>query len=79
MAATLTALMKLGVVAYPMHDCLIIKKSDANTALNIYRETITDYVKTHCSNSNKNVVNILVPVSIEEFGKDKIRISGSYY
>ena len=78
MAATLTALMKLGVVAYPMHDCLIIKKSDANTALNIYRETITDYVKTHCSNNNKNVVNILVPVSIEEFGKDKIRVNGRY-
>ena len=78
MAATLKALMDLDVVAYPMHDCLIVKKSNQEIGVKTYRNTITDYILNYCTKNNKNKISISVPVSIEELGKDKLRLHGSY-
>ena len=78
MAATLTALMDLGIVAYPMHDCLILKKSNKDIGVETYRKTINEYILSHCKSNNRQEISIIVPVSIEELGKDKIRLQGSY-
>tara|TARA_R110002020_G_scaffold185442_2_gene383059 strand:+ start:6 stop:1433 length:1428 start_codon:yes stop_codon:yes gene_type:complete len=78
MSATLTALMDLGVVAYPMHDCLIIKKSNKDIGVETYRKTINEYILNHCKSNNRQQVSIIVPVSIEELNKDKVRLHGSY-
>ena len=78
MAATLKALMDLDVVAYPMHDCLIVKKSNQDIGVETYRNTTRDYILNHCKTNNKQKISINVPVSIEELGLDKIRLHGSY-
>ena len=78
MAATLTALMDLGIVAYPMHDCLILKKSNKDIGVETYRKTINEYILSHCKSNNRQEISIIVPVSIEELNKDKVRLHGSY-
>lgn len=74
MMLTLHQLKDMGVVAYPVHDCLLVKDKEVDTALNVYRETIRGYIKEHGHGS----VDILVPVSVERSGKEKQRVVGLY-
>jgi hypothetical protein len=74
MMLTLHKLKDMGVVAYPVHDCLLVKDKEVDTALNVYRETIRGYIKEYGHGS----VDILVPVSVERSGKEKQRVVGLY-
>ena len=74
MMLTLQKLKDMGVVAYPVHDCLLVKDKEVDTALNVYRETIRNYIKEHGHGS----VDILVPVSVERIGEAKQRVVGLY-
>jgi len=74
MMLTLHKLKDMGVVAYPVHDCLLVKDKEVDTALNVYRETIRNYIKEYGHGS----VDILVPVSVERSGKEKQRMVGLY-
>ena len=74
MMLTLHQLKDMGVVAYPVHDCLLVKDKEVDTALNVYRETIRGYIKEYGHGS----VDILVPVSVERIGQAKQRVVGLY-
>ena len=74
MLNTLHKLKTMNIPAYPIHDCLLVKENDIETATNVYRKTISSYVKEY----GKGNVNITVPVSIERKDKDKERLVGYY-
>ena len=78
MQQTLVALMHQGVPAYPVHDCCLVKKSDQTKAVETYRAVIREYVLAHNRLNNTEEIDITVPVSIEDAGMDKVRLSGSY-
>ena len=78
MQETLIALVKKEIVAYPIHDCLLVKKSNQYEAIQTYRNVIRSYVLRFNRFSRYNEIDITIPVSIEESGKDKIRIAGCY-
>ena len=78
MQQTLEALMALDVPAYPVHDCVLVKQSDQDQAVETYRSVIRDYVLAHNRKENKTAVDILVPVSIEKADIGKVRLAGSY-
>jgi hypothetical protein len=56
--ATLEALMDRGIPAYPVHDCLIVKGSDAAIAAEVFRQAIHDYCK------RLSGIEVMVPLSI---------------
>jgi len=58
MLSTLEALVDLDIPAYSVHDCLIVKVSDATVAAKIFRETIYRYCK------QLSGIEVLVPLSI---------------
>jgi hypothetical protein len=74
MTLALHQLKGMGIPAYPVHDCLLVKNSNVDDALNIYRETIRDYIKEE----GKGSLDITVPVSIERSGEERERIVGYY-
>jgi hypothetical protein len=74
MTLALHQLKGMGIPAYPVHDCLLVKNSNVDDALNVYRETIRDYIKEE----GKGSLDITVPVSIERSGEEKERIVGYY-
>lgn len=55
---TLEALMDQGIPAYPVHDCLIVKGSDATIAAEVFRQTIHDYCK------RLSGIEVMVPLSV---------------
>ena len=59
MMLTLERLMDQGITAYPVHDCLMVKVSDAKQAANVFRDTIREYCRTLSG------LDVLVPLSIE--------------
>ena len=59
MLLTLERLIDLGMPAYPIHDCLTIKISDAKQAAYVFRDTIREYCK------NMSGLEVLVPLGIE--------------
>ena len=78
MASTLKQLMDLDVVAYPIHDCLLVKASNKDLAISTYRECIKSYILEYCNKHKKEEINITVPVSVEELGQEKVRLQGYY-
>lgn len=48
-----------GIPAYPVHDCLMVKLSDAKEAAKVYRDTIREYCY------NMSGLNVLVPLKCE--------------
>lgn len=45
--------------AYPVHDCLTVKISDAKQSAYVFRDTIREYCK------NMSGLEVLVPIGIE--------------
>ena len=75
---TLLKLKTLGVVAYGVHDCVVVKQSDKDTAVTTYRSVIRDYVATHQRVNNHLHLNIKVSLTIEQSGLDKVKLAGCY-
>ena len=78
MTEVLHDLMARNVVAYPIHDCLLVKKSDQEIALEAYRTILRNYILRFNRINNTDEVNITFPVSVEELDKVKVRVAGSY-
>ena len=55
---TLEVLIEQDVPAYPVHDCLIVKVSDAVVAAKVFRQTIHDFCK------QLSGLEVLVPLSV---------------
>lgn len=63
---TIQELHSMSVPAFPMHDCLIVKKSDQELALNVLRQMANWYIHEHCKANNRpEVINVMVAVSLE--------------
>ena len=75
---TLLRLKELGVPAYGVHDCVVVKQSDKHTAVKTYRSVIRDYVVKHQKANNHPILNIEVGLTIEELGMDKVKLAGCY-
>ena len=81
MVATLKKLMALEIPAYSIHDCLLVKSSDKDIALHTYRNTIREYIIQWNNKKKKTVIDVVVPVKIEELinnKKEVERIKGYY-
>jgi hypothetical protein len=75
---TLLRLKGLGIPAYGVHDCVVVKQSDKHTAVETYRNVIRDYVVKHQKANNHPILNIEVSLTIEELNKDKVKLTGCY-
>ena len=75
---TLLRLKELGVPAYGVHDCVVVKQSDKHMAVETYRSVIRDYVVRHQKANNHPNLNIEVSLTIEELNKDKAKLAGCY-
>ena len=68
----------MGIVAYGIHDCVIVKCSCKDEAINTYRDIIRNYVLKVQKKSGVPKVVTDVALSFEELGSDKVKLSGSY-
>ena len=75
---TLLKLKAMGVPAYGVHDCVVVKQSDKDEAVKTYRSVIRDYVVKHQRENNHPNLNIEVSLTIEELNKDKAKLAGCY-
>ena len=78
MQSTLLALLHMGVTAYPIHDCLLVKQSNVDVAVTVYRETYRSYVLDYNNSEGLSPIDFTTPVSIETYGKKKVRVAGGY-
>lgn len=58
MLETLERLMDLKIPAYSVHDCVVVKASDAITSAKVFRQTIHDYCNALSG------IKVLVPLSV---------------
>jgi hypothetical protein len=75
---TLLKLKALSVVAYGVHDCVIVKQSDKDVAVETYRDIIRNYCLKHQRSNNYPSLGINVAITIEEKHTDKVKLEGSY-
>jgi len=75
---TLLRLKEMGVPAYGVHDCVVVKQSDKDKAVKTYRSVIRGYVVKHQKVNNHPTLNIEVSLTIEELGMDKVKLAGCY-
>ena len=75
---TLLRLKALGVPAYGVHDCVVVKQSDKHMAVETYRSVTRNYVVKHQKANNHPILNIEVSLTIEELNKDKVKLTGCY-
>lgn len=73
MLLSLQALMAIGIPAYPVHDCLIVKISDKDEAMQVFRNTVRNYIFDHSSGR----INVIVAVKTEDTDSNK-RVKGYY-
>ena len=59
--------------AYPVHDCLIVKASDKDKAMQVFRDTVRSYILNH----TKNTIDLTIAISVEDITK-KRREKGYY-
>jgi hypothetical protein len=78
LSLTLLRLKALGVPAYGVHDCVVVKQSDKDEAVKTYRNVIRDYVVKHQKANNHPSLNIEVSLTIEKLNKDKVKLTGCY-
>ena len=75
---TLLKLKAMGVVAYGVNDCAVVKQSDRDAAVKTYRETVRSYVTQHQKQHKHPHLDIEVSVTIEQLGLDKVKLPGCY-
>ena len=75
---TLIELKGQGVVAYPIHDCVLVKEKDQPIAVKTFRAEFSKYVSAYQRKNNLSYLTIKVPVSIESRTKSKVRLEGRY-
>ncbi len=76
---TIQELHSMGVPAFPMHDCLIVKKSDQELALKVFGHIVNYYIQEHCrANNRPEVINVMVAFSLESSDQRKKKVKGYY-
>ena len=77
MTLSLDKLMSLDIPAYPMHDCLIVKKRNQEEATDIFRDVARRYIYKQSRKYGQSTINIVMPITIED-DRDKQRLAGYY-
>ena len=75
---TLFKLKALSVVAYGVHDCVIVKQSDKDVAVEMYRDIIRNYCLKHQRGNSYPSLGINVAITIAEKHTDKVKLEGCY-
>ena len=75
---TLIELIGQGVVAYPIHDCVLVKEKQQSIAVKTFRAEFSKYVATYQSKNNLPQLNLKVAVSVESKANSKVRMQGRY-
>jgi len=75
---TLLQLKQQGVVAYPIHDCVMVKEKHKDIAVKTFRAEFSKYVSAYQSNNNLSYLTIKLAVSVESKTKSKVRLQGRY-
>ena len=75
---TLLQLKQQGVVAYPIHDCVMVKEKHQSIAVKTFRSEFSKYVATYQSTNNLSYLTIKIAVSVESKTKSKVRMQGRY-
>ena len=75
---TLLKLKDKGVVAYGVHDCIIVKALDKDVAVNTYRTVIHDYALAYQKKHRLPVLRLEACVSIEQHGLEEVILEGCY-
>ena len=65
---TLLSLKQQGVVAYPVHDCVIVKQGREDDAVDTFRRVFKEYVN----------VDFDIALSVESNPSNKVRIEGRH-
>ena len=75
---TLIELIGQGVVAYPIHDCVLVKEKQQSIAVKTFRAEFSKYVATYQGKKNLPQLNLKVAVSVESKANSKVRMQGRY-
>lgn len=75
---TLLQLKQQGVVAYPIHDCVMVKEKHKDIAVKTFRAEFSKYVATYQSKNNLSYLTIKMAVSVESKTNSKVRMQGRY-
>ena len=75
---TLLKLKALSAVAYSVHDCVIVKQSYKDIAVETYRDIIRNYCLKHQRSNSYPSLGINVAITIEEKHTAKVKLEGSY-
>ncbi len=73
---TLLKLKSLGVVAYGVHDCLIVKLGDEDVAADTLRSEFKSYVSSFQKRYNKPELNLDVALTLEFNNSNKVLLGG---
>lgn len=76
---TMLSLKEQGVVAYGVHDCVLVKKSDEEAAITTYRDVISEYALRVQKELKAHQLKSVVAVSIKSKGAEEVKLSGCYY
>ena len=75
---TLLQLKQQGVVAYPIHDCVMVKEKHQSIAVKTFRAEFSKYVSAYQNKNNLSYLTIKLAVSVESKTKSKVRLQGRY-
>ena len=64
----------MGIVAYPVHDCVIVRLGDEFDAMETFKRVFKDYV----SSFQKHNVELDIALTIEFDPANKVAIQGSF-
>ena len=78
LTTVLLQLKLLGVAAYPIHDCVLVKEEHQTLAVETLRRVFTDYIYSYQKRNKLPYLNINLAVSIESNTSSKVRLFGSY-
>ena len=66
------------MVAYPIHDCVMVKEKHQSIAVKTFRAAFSKYVATYQSKNNLSYLTIKMAISVESKTKSKVRMQGRY-
>ncbi len=73
----LLSLKKIGVVAYPVHDCLIVRLGNEFDAVQTFKQVFKDYVYSFQKLNNLPKLDLDIALSVKFDTSNKIRIEGA--
>ena len=71
---TLLSLKQMGIVAYPVHDCVIVRLGDEFDAMETFKRVFKDYI----SSFQKHNAELDIALTIEFDAYNKVPIQGSF-